>query len=34
MRKHERKNAMYVGFIDLERVYNRVNRLSVENVHV
>ena len=26
MRKQERKNAVYVGFIDLEREFDRVNR--------
>ena len=26
MRKQERKNTVYVGFIDLEKLYNRVNR--------
>ena len=26
MRKYERKNAVYVGFIDLEKAYDRVNR--------
>ena len=26
MRKQERKNAMYVDFIDLEKVYDTVNR--------
>ena len=26
MRKHERKNIVYVSFIDLEKVYNMVNR--------
>ena len=25
MRKQERKNAVYVGFIDLEKAYYRVN---------
>ena len=26
MRKHEKKCSVYVGFIDLEKTYNRVNR--------
>ena len=26
MKKHERKNAVHVGFIDLEKVYGRVNK--------
>ena len=26
MRKQERKNAVYVAFIDLKKVYDRVNR--------
>ena len=26
MRKHERKNIVFVGFIDLEKAYDRVNR--------
>ena len=26
MRKQERKNTMYVGFIDLEKAYDRVHR--------
>ena len=26
MRKHERKNLLYVGFIDLENMYDRVTR--------
>ena len=26
MRKHERKNVVYVGFIDLEKAYDRVNK--------
>ena len=26
MRKHERKNRVYVGFMDLEKAYDRVNR--------
>ena len=25
-RKHERKNVVYVSFIDLEKPYDRVNR--------
>ena len=25
MRKHERKNMVYVGFMDLEKAYGRVN---------
>ena len=25
MRKQERKNAVYIGFIDLEKAYDRVN---------
>ena len=32
MRKHKRKNTIYVDFIDLEKVYNRVNRESVWQV--
>ena len=26
MRKHKRINAVYVGFIELEKAYDRVNR--------
>ena len=26
MRKHPRKNVVYVGFIDLEKAYHRVNK--------
>ena len=26
MRKHKKKCSVYVGFIDLEKIYNRVNR--------
>ena len=26
MRKHEEKNSVYVGLIDLEKTYKRVNR--------
>ena len=26
MRKHKKKCSVYVGFIDLEKTYNRVNR--------
>ena len=32
MRKHERKNVVYVGFIDLEKAYNRVNREALWQV--
>ena len=32
MRKYERKNAVYVGFIDLEKAYNRVNREVLSQV--
>ena len=32
MRKHEIKNAMYVGFRDLEKSYDRVNRESLWQV--
>ena len=26
VRKHRRKNIVYMGFIDLEKAYDRVNR--------
>ena len=32
MRKQERKNAVYVGFIDLEKAYDRVNREALWKV--
>ena len=32
MRKHKRKNVVYVGFIDLEKAYHRVNRESLWQV--
>ena len=32
MRKQERKNAVYLGFIDLEKVYDRVNREALWQV--
>ena len=32
MRKHERKNAECMGFIDLEKAYNRVNREALWQV--
>ena len=32
MRKQERKNAVYVGFINLEKVHDRVNRESLWQV--
>ena len=28
----EKKRGVYMGFIDLEKAYDRVNRASVENV--
>ena len=30
--KQERKNTMYIGFIDLEKVYDRVNRETLWQV--
>ena len=32
MRKYERKNAVYVGFIDLEKAYDRINREALWQV--
>ena len=32
MRKQERRNTVYVGFIDLENAYNRVNREALLHV--
>ena len=32
MRKQERKNAVYLGFIDLEKAYDRVNREALWKV--
>ena len=32
MRKHERKNVVHVGFIDLEKAYDRVNREALWQV--
>ena len=32
MRKQERKIAVYVGFIDLEKAYDKVNRKSLWQV--
>ena len=32
MRKQERKNAVYLGFIDLEKAYDRVNREALWQV--
>ena len=32
MRKHKRKNIGYVGFIDLEKAYNMVNREALWQV--
>ena len=32
VRKQERKNTVYVGFIDLEKVYNRVNKETLWKV--
>ena len=32
MRKHERKNAVYAGFIDLDKAYDRVCRESLWQV--
>ena len=32
MRKHERKNKVYVGFIDLEKTYERINRKTLWKV--
>ena len=32
MRKHKGKNAVYVSFIDLEKVYDRVNREALGQV--
>ena len=32
MRKHGRKNIVYVGFMDLEKAYNRVNREALWQV--
>ena len=32
MRKQERKNTVYVGFIDLENAYDRVNREALWQV--
>ena len=32
MRKHKRKNVVYVGFIDLEKAYHRVNREALWQV--
>ena len=34
MRKHERKNAVYVYFKDLEKVYYRVNKEDLRNKEV
>ena len=32
MRKHESKKVVYVGLMDLEKVYNRVNRKALWQV--
>ena len=32
MRKQDRRNAMYVGIIDLEKAYDRVNREALWQV--
>ena len=32
MRKHEKKNYEYAGFIGLEKVYDRVNREALSQV--
>ena len=32
MRKHKRKNIVYVGFMDLEKVYDSVNREALWQV--
>ena len=32
MRKQERKSALYVGFIDLEKAYDMVNREALLQV--
>ena len=32
MRKQERKNAVYVGFIELEKAYDKVNREALRQV--
>ena len=32
MRKHEKKCSVYVGFMDLEKVYDRVNREALWQV--
>ena len=32
MRKHERENAEYLGFMELEKVYDRVNSESLWQV--
>ena len=32
MRKHKRKNILYRGYIDLEKVYDRVNREALWQV--
>ena len=32
MRKNKRKNAVYVGFIDLEKAYDRVKREALWQV--
>ena len=32
MRKHKRKNVVYVGFMNLEKAYDRVNRKALWQV--
>ena len=32
MRKHKRKNVVYVGFMDLEKAYDKVNREALWQV--
>ena len=32
MRKHRRKNVVYVGFMDLEKAYDEVNRKALWQV--
>ena len=35
MRKHERKNVVYVGFIDLEKAYDRGKLLDgIKNMYI